>query len=227
MIKKFGFTLTEVLITLSIVGVIAAMTVPTLMNKYQKEAQTVLIRKYSQEIANAIDMFITTEGKTSATGTTLFSNTDDFITSNLKITKTCEKDDSSCFGALYRSINNKTTASVNCAGKSYILANSSSICVTTISNSTSGTNSSNKPYLTIIMDTNAQEKPNIGGRDIFTFYVTKNGELAGTPPADLAESNCECDSVTGECTGDCGCNTSPLGVGCYTELEQNNWEMTY
>ena len=30
--KKFAFTLTEVLITLSIVGVISAMTVPTLMN---------------------------------------------------------------------------------------------------------------------------------------------------------------------------------------------------
>ena len=30
--KKLGFTLAEVLITLVIIGVIAAMTVPTLMN---------------------------------------------------------------------------------------------------------------------------------------------------------------------------------------------------
>lgn len=33
MIKKFGFTLAEVLITLGIIGVVAAMTIPTLMNK--------------------------------------------------------------------------------------------------------------------------------------------------------------------------------------------------
>ena len=33
--KKLGFTLAEVLITLVIIGVIAAMTVPTLMNNTQ------------------------------------------------------------------------------------------------------------------------------------------------------------------------------------------------
>ncbi|MBR1754390.1 type II secretion system protein [bacterium] len=33
MIKKFGFTLAEVLITLGIIGVVAAMTIPTLMQK--------------------------------------------------------------------------------------------------------------------------------------------------------------------------------------------------
>jgi len=33
MIKKFGFTLAEVLITLGIIGVVAAMTIPTLMNQ--------------------------------------------------------------------------------------------------------------------------------------------------------------------------------------------------
>ena len=37
---KNGFTLAEVLITLVIIGVIAAMTIPTLVTKYQKE-QTV------------------------------------------------------------------------------------------------------------------------------------------------------------------------------------------
>lgn len=33
MIKKFGFTLAEVLITLGIIGVVAAITIPTLMQK--------------------------------------------------------------------------------------------------------------------------------------------------------------------------------------------------
>ena len=33
MTKRFGFTLAEVLITLGIIGVVAAMTMPTLMNQ--------------------------------------------------------------------------------------------------------------------------------------------------------------------------------------------------
>lgn len=33
MVKRFGFTLAEVLITLGIIGVVAAMTIPTLMNQ--------------------------------------------------------------------------------------------------------------------------------------------------------------------------------------------------
>ena len=33
MFKKLGFTLAEVLITLGIIGVVAAMTIPTLMQK--------------------------------------------------------------------------------------------------------------------------------------------------------------------------------------------------
>ena len=45
---KFGFTLAEVLITLGIIGIVAAMTMPTLIQKYKKqEAETRLKRAYS------------------------------------------------------------------------------------------------------------------------------------------------------------------------------------
>lgn len=62
--KKFAFTLTEVLVTLSIIGVVSALTVPTLMNQYQRKAQAVQIRKSANEIMSAIDMLTTEEGKT-------------------------------------------------------------------------------------------------------------------------------------------------------------------
>ena len=35
-IRQKGFTLAEVLITLGIIGIVAAMTMPTLIGKYQK-----------------------------------------------------------------------------------------------------------------------------------------------------------------------------------------------
>ena len=46
--KRNGFTLAEVLITLGIIGVVAAMTIPTLMTKYQKhKTETQLVKFYS------------------------------------------------------------------------------------------------------------------------------------------------------------------------------------
>lgn len=45
---KYGFTLSEVLITLGIIGVVAAMTLPALMTKYKKhEAVTRLKKSYT------------------------------------------------------------------------------------------------------------------------------------------------------------------------------------
>ena len=46
---KFAFTLAEVLITLGIIGVVAAMTIPTLMQKYY-EKQTVAKLKETYSI---------------------------------------------------------------------------------------------------------------------------------------------------------------------------------
>jgi len=46
---KVGFTLAEVLITLGIIGVVAAMTIPTLMQKYY-EKQTVAKLKETYSI---------------------------------------------------------------------------------------------------------------------------------------------------------------------------------
>lgn len=46
---RFGFTLAEVLITLGIIGVVAAMTIPTLITNYQKrETLTRLKSAYAQ-----------------------------------------------------------------------------------------------------------------------------------------------------------------------------------
>jgi len=59
--KGFGltrkaFTLAETLITLAIIGVIAAMTVPTLISKYQKHTYVVGLKKAYSQLSNAVKM---------------------------------------------------------------------------------------------------------------------------------------------------------------------------
>ena len=47
--KKIGFTLAEVLITLAIIGVVAVMTIPTLIANYQKKATATKVKRRTQK----------------------------------------------------------------------------------------------------------------------------------------------------------------------------------
>ncbi|MDR1327709.1 MAG: prepilin-type N-terminal cleavage/methylation domain-containing protein, partial [Heliobacteriaceae bacterium] len=44
--KKYAFTLSEVLITLGIIGVVAALTMPSLITKYEKQVTVTRLKKF-------------------------------------------------------------------------------------------------------------------------------------------------------------------------------------
>lgn len=50
--KKIGFTLAEVLLTLGVIGVVAAITIPTLISNYQKKVISVSLKKAYATISN-------------------------------------------------------------------------------------------------------------------------------------------------------------------------------
>ena len=49
-----GFTLAEVLVTLGIIGVVSAMTVPTLMQNYQRQSYVTQLHKVYNEVSQAM-----------------------------------------------------------------------------------------------------------------------------------------------------------------------------
>lgn len=67
--KKNGFTLAEVLITLGIVGVIAAMTIPTLMANYQKQVWGTSLAAAVSDFENGIGNMIISDGASNVFGT--------------------------------------------------------------------------------------------------------------------------------------------------------------
>ncbi len=199
--KKFAFTLSEILVAMAIIGVISALTVPTLLNNYQTKALSLQLRKTVNDIESAVDMLITEEGKTKFSSTSGYANLNSFVTNRLKTIKTCSKDETNqCFAnENYYNINSNGTASAfTCEGNSYVLASSAAICMTK-----SGTS------VKVNIDVNGQDGPNIGGRDMFIFMINSNGEITGTGNEDT-------------------CTTSNFGDGCYDLLaEENNWKMNY
>ena len=54
--KRVAFTLAEVLITLAIVGIVAAMTIPTLITNYQKQQTIVQLKKVYADLNNAVKL---------------------------------------------------------------------------------------------------------------------------------------------------------------------------
>lgn len=60
-IKK-GFTLAEVLITLGIIGVVAALTIPTLIAKYNERVLVTAAKKEYSIILNALDSWLAKNG---------------------------------------------------------------------------------------------------------------------------------------------------------------------
>lgn len=56
-LKKFAFTLAEVLITLGIIGIVAALTIPNLISQYQKHVLYNQFLKAASTIENAVKMY--------------------------------------------------------------------------------------------------------------------------------------------------------------------------
>lgn len=210
--KKLAFTLAEVLITLSIIGIVAALTVPNIINNYQKETQAIQIRKAVNDLAGAFDILMTEEGKTKLTSTSVYTGKKydgtvygitPFIKEKFKVVR-----EYSCFASKYKSISG-TSANFSCDGEQYLLSNSNAICIK------KGTKKFN-----ITIDTNGPDKPNTSGRDLFALYIDENGEIKG----DGASSG---SSGSGYGSSGDACDTSTNGKYCLNKLMENNWKMDY
>lgn len=61
--KKVAFTMSEVLITLGIIGIVAAMTLPTVITKYKRKTAETKLAKFYSVINQAIRMSIAEHGE--------------------------------------------------------------------------------------------------------------------------------------------------------------------
>lgn len=187
-IRRCAFTLAEVLITLAIIGIVAALTIPTLVNSYKEKITVSKLKKFYSTLSQAYLMSVAENGAPDEWGFTrddsrpLLEN----LTKYMKVAKICSTVGDKCHPGDSTShkngevISNGFNVTNNLKRTSAVLADGTIISVYVQSADCSLSYGDNDKQLSSIcgeflIDINGGEKPNQSGTDIFIFDVTKFG----------------------------------------------------
>ncbi|MBQ8168441.1 type II secretion system protein, partial [bacterium] len=191
--RRRAFTLAEVLITLAIIGVVAAMTIPTLISKYEEKQVVTSLRKFQTTFTQAylkstVDHGFAREWDVSNnsydTGFEYCTRMFDKFKPYLKLAKDCGNSQG-CFASKYTKVDGKETYLDYDADTSYyrvILADGMSVLFYSRGTSFSKLGNTTE-HGTFIVDINGTKGPNMIGKDTFTFFLTNNGVLPVGDPS--------------------------------------------
>lgn len=180
--SKFAFTLAEVLITLGIIGVVAAMTMPSLIQSYKEKATVTAVKQSYSIFAQALkmvtidnpDLSALTDSKLSAKENSQIMFNE--ISKHIKKVKSCDVDKKCMGNTYYLNLNNEKVSNWDTYNNlvTGVLANGTSFWILSLPASISG----EETYAGQIgIDINGNKRPNKFGVDFFWFTFNKNGEL--------------------------------------------------
>ena len=219
-----AFTLAETLITLGIIGVVAAMTIPNLIAKYQKEQTVIKLKKAISVLNQAYKISYDDVGEPGADQLQI-SSTEYFNTywaPYIKVSHFCSYSDLCGY--------DKITPWTNTNGSKngwYVVEQSLRTSFITLDGVTviplfstwadddNGKGEKKKNVYEIIIDINGREKPNKLGHDVFFLTrVTENG--GGIRPYGFEKSNNEINK---------NCSKTGTGECCAEKIRRTGWKI--
>lgn len=187
-----GFTLAEVLITITIIGVVAAIVIPALVKNITEHVWGEEKTNFEMKINEAMNQMKTNDVLTG------YATSEDFVNAfvkYMKITRTCDSSNlTNCFVPKFKTTTGKEiiTATTMKTGKNFGKKTYTSPLVgIQFNNGIQGLISYNpdcayvNPYdnrasatecLSMLYDLNGSSKPNVVGKDIVAYKVDKIGE---------------------------------------------------
>ena len=231
--RKFAFTLAEVLVTIGILGVVSAMTIPTLAGNWQKRSYVTQLHKVYNEIQSSFvsEMNRQNAGNLIEAGLRSYQESA-FAQRHFKIVKKCNISWTPCFASSYRSINGSTSSTSGGYGNSFVFVTGSGAAVNIILYNTVDENAT---LGTIYVDINGPRNPNVAGRDFFKMYIYPDGVLDAegvTPNCRRLGTGCPSGGsarASRESRFNSYCKSSTLdnNGGCFAKILNDNWEMKY
>ena len=209
--RRFAFTLAEVLVTLGIIGVVSAMTIPTLMSNHQRKVYVTQLHKVYNEIQQAAVNFLNSKNAVNLTeagiNSTATANT--IITNNFNIVQTCTGSLTPCFADVYKFMDGTNYDVSSHVSTSYVLSSGASVRMLY-------SKENNNKIVNILVDINGKQGPNIIGRDTFYMALYNNGTI------DTYNGSATSLPLTEDQREGAGSEWSPFG-----RLLNDNFEMNY
>ena len=195
---KKAFTTAELLIAMTIIGVIAVLVVPPLIRDYTAKVQTSAIKNFYTDLVSAI------EKACSDNNVSELSETKYIISGNEAefLDKYFWGQEKNTFNSSYKSLSGDEDDFD--AGDNYI----------TIKNGSSISMSCDGSSCTFYIDTNGTNSPNTGGLDMFKIIINGDNTVASKSA-----------KYTSGVIKNIPCNESALGENCVYELINNDWDM--
>ena len=243
--RKAAFTLAEVLITLGIIGVVAAMTLPSLIQNYQKKALATQTQKFYSTMSQAVKQYMADYGVDDLRNTPLavdnyeerespeaIASIRDFATKYLKVVKECksyDEDDNNCFAPVYRLWDNSipderhnfTTRVGWNDTRDYVLADGSVIRIKYAVGP-----------IELYVDVNGKKGPNRVGYDLWSMDIFCDGVIdeGMVTPECRKEGDCvyygDTPSEIRENKFEDVCKNGDYG-GCFGHLLENGFKFDY
>lgn len=217
--KKFSaFTLAEVLITLGIIGVVAAMTIPALMTNYRKHVTATSLEKSISTLNQAIKLSENENGELETWDKSLAHDAfiDKYFRPYMKIMQTCNPITKCGYKTQnpWKELNGNSAGSYgnpNHRGRTPFIAIDGILYTFGFLND-GGTAEVDNDKI-IIIDINNSRGPNQFGKDIFFLYRKEESSIipyGADKPKDQMRKNC---SKTG------------TGYYCAAWIRENGWKI--
>ncbi len=222
--NKHAFTLSETLITLGIIGVVASMTLPSVINKYQEKVTITKLKKIysilSQCYLTSVQKYGTPDewGITGRDAGSSDENEDSYtaqnaifirdrLFENVKKIRDCNnaKDQKACgmSDKYYRidgAVNNEIGGSTAKTSSAFMVDGSSVMIIANPAGEYRGPGVLSKTYAIIYIDLNGVNFPNMYGKDLFMFYLTKQNIIPAGTEKETGWPFSTCYSHGGACT---------------------------
>ena len=207
---RFGFTLAEVLITLGVIGVVSALTLPMVVSKYNEVATVSKVKKVYSTLSNAMILAVQENGTTDTWSTEYAGpwissqkntlSVAEKLKPQFKILKDCGFEKNCMMVVDFKFLNGSRWDTYSNARDKYFykiyLNDGSAIIIKAQGdncNLTDGGYENTCGY--ILYDINGEKKPNTFGKDAFLFEILKNSIV----PNKL--DNCNKSTKNRQCTG--------------------------
>lgn len=231
MMKKIGFTLSEVLITLGIIGVVAALTAPALVNNTSNAQVGPKLAKVVSTIENAnrkilMDAAVTKLGQATNSISDYYEKLSTYISGSSYETEATSASDFNPQIKFYDGSGNLAVSVTR-----MFKFSDGTVCISALTDGSyiKGIKGSYLGrYATMYIDINGPNiAPNTVGKDIFLFIVDQNGSLI--PRGSSTDEWLNGESYNYKYTGNIACNENTVGtgIGCAGSIFDNNLKVIY